>query len=355
MELYAVIMAGGGGTRFWPMSRRKTPKQLLNLSGNDYMINETIDRMAMVIPKEHIYIVTNEQQADLMLDVTAGRLSKEHILTEPAARNTAACIGYASAHILKTRGDGILCVVPSDAYIRDWEVFSHTLEKAIKTAEKTDRLVTIGISPTFPATGYGYIQKGAALDSGAFMVQTFREKPDAETALHYLQDGSYLWNSGMFIWRATTILHWFEKLLPDLYADLQRIAAAIGTPEEQSTIQAVYPQLRKISVDYGIMEHCNQVAVVPGSFGWSDVGSWDMLRSLHQEDSCGNVFLGDVCSVDSQNCIASSSGRLLSLIGMENTIVVETADSVLVCRSDRAQDVKKIVDILAEKGRTDLL
>ena len=260
MQVYGVIMAGGGGTRFWPLSRQKTPKQLLNLSGKDVMVNETIDRLALSIPGKNQYIVTSAAQAPAMAKATEGRVLPEHILCEPSARNTAACIGYAALEIIKKRGDGILCVTPSDAYVRDWPAFNAVLEQAVQAAETQDKLVTIGITPTFAATGYGYIRYDKAEEACAKTVQAFVEKPPLETAQRYLAEGSYAWNSGIFVWRASTILRFFRQLLPDVWAPLAQIEAALGTEQEKAVIEKVYPTIPSISIDYGIMEKAAAMA-----------------------------------------------------------------------------------------------
>ena len=353
-DIYGVIMAGGGGTRFWPLSRKKTPKQLLNLSGKDSMVNEALDRLARVAPRENLYIVTNGAQAERMRAVTKGKLAAEHILCEPAARNTAACIGYAAMRIVKTAGDGVMVITPSDAYIRDEAEFARILGIAADAAARTDRPVTIGITPTFPATGYGYIRMGA--QQGALRaVLSFVEKPDLARARAYIESGEYVWNSGMFVWKASVILQKFRTLLPDIYADLEKIAAAIGTEAEEETLCAVYPKIRSISVDYGILEHCDDILVLPGEFGWNDVGSWDMMNVLHAEDAAGNIRVGDALLLDSKNTTAYSSGRLIAAVGVEGLVIVETPDAVLVCPKDKAQDVKKIVDELSLQKREELL
>ncbi len=351
MERYGVIMAGGGGTRFWPLSRKERPKQLLNLSGRDIMVNETIDRLQQVVCRENTYIVTNVTQVPLMAEETKGRMIKEHILAEPAARNTAACIGYAAMEILKKQEDGIMCIVPSDAFIQDEEEYARVIRCAMEAAEETDMLVTIGIKPVFPATGYGYIKgRQKEKDKNYAMVEEFVEKPDLETARAYLADGSYQWNSGMFIWKASTILKKFKELLPDVYGCLEEIGEAMGTKQEQEVIQRVYPGIPKISIDYGIMERCKDVLVVEGDFGWNDVGSLDMLHVMKKADRDGNILYGKQINIDTKNCISYGQDKLTATIGVQDLIIVQTEDALLVCDKSRAQDVKKIVDRLSEEG-----
>lgn len=363
MKRYGVIMAGGGGTRFWPLSRKERPKQFLNLSGKDFMINETLDRLSSTVERENMFIVTNVSQAELMKEETEGRLNKDHILAEPAARNTSACIGYAAMEILRKYGDGIMCILPSDHFVKDEEEFSRVLEAAMLAAEQTDALVTIGIEPTFPATGYGYIKSkqgsqtpiGDKNNKNYSIVEEFVEKPDEETAKNYLSKGGYLWNSGMFIWKASTILSYMEWLLPDVFQCLSKIGDAIGTVKEQVTIEKIYPVIPKISIDYGIMEKADNVLVIPGSFGWNDIGSLDMLSLMREADESGNTRYGETLCEDSRNCIIYGTDKLIAAIGLEDMIVVQTGDAVLICPRERAQEVKNIVDQLAEQGREQYL
>lgn len=354
MKTYGVIMAGGGGTRFWPLSRQSTPKQLLNLSGKDLMVNEAIDRLSKTADKNDIFIVTNKTQVAKMLEATNGRIQKNHILSEPSARNTAACIGYAALEIIKKYGDGIMVITPSDAYIKNESEFTRILGIAVKAAEEKDALVTVGITPTFAATGYGYI-KFQKTGESVLKVLEFKEKPDEATAKKYVESGEYAWNSGMFIWKASTILKNFERFLPDIYADLQKIGDAMNTADELKVIDEVYPKITSISIDYGIMEKADNVYVVPGEFGWNDVGSFDMLGVLHDADENGNIKIGDQINVDTKNCITYSSGRLVATIGLENVVVIETGDAILVCDKNKVQDVKKVVEQLKAAGRTELL
>lgn len=355
MNRYGVIMAGGGGTRFWPLSRKDLPKQFLNLTGTDILVNETIDRLAESVAKENIFVVTNATQAELMYQSTQGRLQKNHILAEPAARNTSACIGYAAMEIVKKYGDGIMCIFPSDHYISESENFGIVIENAIKTAENTDQLVTIGIKPTYASTGYGYIRLCKQTDKMYSKVEEFVEKPDVKTAKSYLKTGNYLWNSGMFLWKASTILRHFQELLPDVYACLIEIGDAMNTMNEEETIKRVYPTIPKISIDYGIMERSKDVLVVEGNFGWNDVGSWDALRALYDADENGNIIYGEQIHIDTKNCISYAKNKLIAALGVEDLIIVETDDAVLVCHKDKAQDVKKIVEGLNEQGKTEYL
>ena len=354
MKTYGVIMAGGGGTRFWPLSRHEEPKQLLNLSGKDLMINETIDRVATLCDKSDIFIVTNVDQVPKMQVATDGRIKSDHILSEPSARNTAACIGYAAFEIIKKYGDGIMCIFPSDHFIKDEKAFTGTLKEAISVAED-GALVTMGITPTFPCTGYGYIRFDKNESSVAKKVVEFKEKPNLATAEEYVASGEYAWNSGMFVWKASVILKEFERLLPDVYECLTKIADAMETDTEKAVIEEVYPTIPSISIDYGIMEKSDKVKVISADMGWNDVGSWDNLGELYDEDVQGNVFAGNHIAIDTKDCITYSKKRLITTVGVENLIVVETDDAILVCDKKRAQDVKLIVEKLKADGREELL
>lgn len=345
-------MAGGSGTRFWPLSRKKLPKQFLNLTGKDVMINEAIDRLSPVIETKNVFVVTGKDHEELTGKITNGRLSEGHILAEPAARNTAACIGYAAMEIVKKYGDGVMGIFTSDHYMQDEAGFRAVLERAMEEAEKEDRLVTIGIRPAFPCTGYGYIKRKAA---DSLEVEEFVEKPDLETAKAYLQSGDYLWNSGMFVWKASVILKQFEKLLPDIYACLTQIGESMGTERERSVIEDVYPRIPKISIDYGIMERAEGVFVLEGDFGWNDVGSLDAVEILHEADERGNVICGESVCLDTKNCISLGTDKLIALLGVSDLIVAETKDTILVCEKSRAQDVKKIVERLEADGREQYL
>ncbi|MDO4294027.1 MAG: mannose-1-phosphate guanylyltransferase [Eubacteriales bacterium] len=355
MKTYGVIMAGGGGTRFWPLSTKAEPKQFLNLSGRDILVNETIDRQRGLMDRKDIFIVTNESQAELMAARTAGRVEKDHILAEPAARNTAACIGYAAMEILKKYGDGVMCIFAADAYIRDEKEYTRVMREAVRAAEETDALVTVGIRPTFPSTGYGYIRSVEEPGKPWRRVEEFVEKPDLETAKAYVEAGRYSWNSGMFIWRASTILRYFAELLPDVYACLEQIGKALGTPGERQVIREVYPRIPKISVDYGIMERAKGVLMLEGDFGWSDVGSWDTLDAVRRRDREGNISSGDTLLLDAKNCVIYGGEKLIAAIGVEDLVIVEGKSAILVCPVSQAQRVREAVETLEREGRIERL
>lgn len=355
MEKYGIIMAGGGGTRFWPLSREKLPKQLLNLTGNGLMINETIERIEPVISTENIFIVTNGKQMELMESSVGLSIAKDHILSEPMARNTAACIGYAAFEILKKYGDGIMCIFPADHYIKNTDKFNEVLKEAIYEAETNDTLVTIGIKPTFSSTGYGYIRYDEQSTDTVKDVLEFIEKPNLEKAKKYLESGNYVWNSGMFVWKASTILENYKRFLPKVYNNLEIISKSMNTPSEKETIEKIYPSIPSISIDYGVMERSDDVKVLTGDFGWNDVGSWDTLGLLYDMDENGNVIKGEQINLETTNCISYSNDRLIATIGVNNLIIVETEDAILVCDKDKAQDVKKVVDMLKDSGKVNYL
>ena len=346
-------MAGGGGTRFWPLSRTDKPKQFLNLSGKNAMVVEAAQRLAKVADKDDIFVVTNVKTAQATIDLTKDILKPDHILGEPAARNTAACIGYAAMEILRKYEDGIMVIVPSDPFIKDEDKFALVLSKAVYAAEENDKLVTVGIKPTFPATGYGYIKYNADDDNVAKKVYEFVEKPDLETASEYVDSGEYAWNSGMFIWKASTILKYFEKLLPDIYRYLVRIGDAMGTEREQQVLDELYPEIPKISIDYGIMERADGVLMLEGDFGWNDVGSFDSFDQIHERDVDGNVILSDVSLIDSEDSVfySTQKGHLIAALGIKDIVVAHTDDVTLVCAKDRAQDIKLFSDKLKEEGK----
>lgn len=355
MKVYGVVMAGGSGVRFWPLSKEARPKQFLDICKHDKMINLTIDRLKGVIAKEDLFVVTNEKQADALLQITEGRVEAAHVLKEPAARNTAACIGYAASELIHKYGDGIMCILASDHYIEEEDTYRETLKKAIHLAETTDQLITIGIKATFPSTGYGYIKSHVSKDGDFRIVDEFVEKPQEEIARIYLESGEYVWNSGMFVWKASTILQKFRQLLPDVYDCIMQIGEAMGTPEEDEVLHRVYPRIPKISIDYGIMERTKGVLMVEGDFGWNDIGSWDALGTVRKADENGNILHGEHVIVNSKNCICYTDDKLIAAVGVENLIIVESEGAILVCAKECAQYTKYVVEKLTEQGKTKYL
>lgn len=361
MKRIAVIMAGGGGTRFWPMSRLARPKQLISLTSDKVMINETIDHYSNIVKREDTFIVTNCEQTALMSNLLYPEVERSHILSEPVGKNTAPCILYAALVLKKLYGDALMAVLPADHHISDLKEYERILKLAYDTAETTDEMVTIGLWPTHPATGYGYIRFSEKPVGGngseVYRLQRFVEKPELLRAQEYVRSGRYLWNSGMFIWKASVIIAAFQRDLPELYEKMNAVYDKIRTPEEQKAIDEVYPQLQSVSIDYGIMEKATAVNVIPAEFGWNDVGSWDALTEVFPTDDDGNVIRADHLSIDTENCVISSTsaGRLIATIGVSDLIIVDTGDALMICHRDRAQDVKKLVEELKRQGRTDLV
>ena len=369
MSLYAVIMAGGIGSRFWPRSRRATPKQFLDVFGEASMIQNTFARLQPLVEARRVFVVTNADYVGQTQDHLPA-VPRENILGEPVARNTAPCVALAAARLHALDPDATMIVLPADHLIKNVGRFHEVLEAAVDAAQgEGDRpapLVTIGIRPTHPETGYGYLQFDAdgdtdgVIDDGpddaprAHNVLTFAEKPDVQTAERFLDAGDFLWNSGMFIWRADAILAAFERYLPKVHALFAPLEDAFGTDGEAAAIADAYERSPKISIDYGIMEQAADVRVVPGSFGWSDVGDWRAVHELSDQDEAGNRAEGNVILQDTARSFArSASGRLLVLVGMEDAVVVDTGDAVLVCHREQAQKVKDVVDFLGVHGMDD--
>ncbi|WP_342438041.1 mannose-1-phosphate guanylyltransferase [Paenibacillus sp. FSL L8-0436] len=357
MDKYATILAGGGGTRFWPLSRQEIPKQLLNISGNDIMLNDTIERFKGIIPQENTVIVTNRTQAVLLESIMHSSVQKSNILIEPVARNTSASILFAAFSIQHmAQEDSLMVVLPSDHYITDEPQFRLTLDEACTVAMENDRIVTIGIKPTFPSTGYGYIaydkEPISASPVAVYDVAEFVEKPNFQKAQGYLASGNYLWNSGIFIWKTSVILDNFKRYLPRLYNTMLPISEALGTDQEAETINRIYPLLQNISIDYGILERSDEVVVLSGQFGWNDIGSWDALGAIFPPDESGNIIKANHIGIDTRNSIIYGNGRLITTIDVDGFIIADTGDAVLICPKDKAQSVKDIVDLLKEKGMT---
>ncbi|MFO7448070.1 MAG: mannose-1-phosphate guanylyltransferase [Ignavibacteriaceae bacterium] len=346
MKIYAVIMAGGVGSRFWPRSREKTPKQLLKIFGAKTMIQETIERLAGLVENENIYVITNKAQKPEIVRQLEN-IPSENILEEPFGRNTAACIGLACVIIEKKDKDAVTLILPADHIIKETEQFHDALRSAAKFAYESKGLVTIGITPTRPETGYGYIQiDERAIQDNIYKVYTFAEKPNYATAVRFVESGDFLWNSGMFIWRVDAILDEIKTHMADLHYGLDNISRDIGTPGYEKTLTSVYGQLRNISIDYGIMEKSQKVYLTRGTFTWSDVGSWEEVYNLSEKNDNGNVIHGNVFSDMTVDSFIYSKNKFTAVIGAENLIIINTDDALLVCRRDHCQEVKKVVDYL---------
>ncbi len=359
-NVYGVIMAGGVGARFWPMSREKRPKQFLSMFGDRSLLAGTFTRLRSVVAAENIYVVTNavQQQA---IDDELHDLPEKNIIVEPIGRNTAPCIGLAALHIQRRDPDAVMIVVPADHLVQDEAEFTRILQNAVEVAAQSGEMVTIGIEPARPETGYGYIQyfEGGAktpyTEKGAYRVKTFAEKPNLATAERFLESGDFLWNSGMFIWKVNTILSEIRKLLPELYEGLTAIEVTIGKVEYLPTVDQIYRMIRNISIDYGVMEKTKHVYVLKGAFGWSDVGSWEEVYRVSSKDKHGNAAFGRAILRNSSNNLVHSAKRAIATYGVDDLIIIDTDDAILVCKRSDSQNVKEIVDYIRRKHMDDLL
>jgi mannose-1-phosphate guanylyltransferase len=345
---YIVIMAGGKGERFWPQSRQKMPKQLLPIVGDASLLEQTIKRLGDLVPAENIYVITNADYADAVANACP-MLDKANIVAEPVGRDTAAAVGLAAILVRRQDKNASFAVLPSDHAIHDAEGFRNVLANAFEVAESEDALVTIGIQPEFPATGYGYINRGPECmrlgDFPVYKVNKFVEKPNLELAKQYVTSGQYYWNAGMFIWSAASLWKALGKHAPELHAGLVGMEEALNAGQPLSKVLAnCYEGLKKISIDYALMEKADNVLTVPGLFDWDDVGSWPSLFKHLPHDASGNVIRGDAVVLDgSDNIVVASDGHLVSVMGISNCIVVHTKDVTMVCPKDRAQDIRKLV------------
>jgi mannose-1-phosphate guanylyltransferase len=355
-DVYAVIMAGGAGTRFWPASRELRPKQLLPLGGDplESLLAATVRRIEPLVPPERVLIATGAKLIEGTARVLPG-VPHANLLAEPVARNTAPCIGWAAATIARTNPEALVMVLPSDHYITDEPRFLAVLEDALAAA-RAGYMATIGVVPTRPETGYGYIEKGSAVGaSAAFEVARFVEKPDRARAEEYLRGGKHLWNAGMFFFRAGAMVAAIEEHLPALAKGLAAIDAAAARGEEAKELAATFPTLPSISIDHGVMEKAKKLAVVPGSFGWNDVGSWESAWELAPKDEAGNALPEGGVTVDARGNLVRDlttlgTKRVYALVGVNDLVVVETDDAVLVIPRERAQDVRKVVEALKARG-----
>lgn len=360
-SVYAIIMAGGVGSRLWPRSREASPKQLLHVMGDGTMIQNTVARLQPMVPPERIFIVTNQKQIEgFRKQVPA--VPEENLIAEPFGRNTAPCIGLAATTVLARDPNAIMIVLPADHWIENVREFQNRIRIACEIAETRRGLVTLGITPNRPETGYGYIQwseKKAGLndyyDRGVRNVRTFAEKPDVRTAQRFLESGDFLWNSGMFIWRADVVLEEFSNHLPDLHEQIIAIAGAFGSEDYAKILESGYKRITPISIDYGVMEKAKNVYVLQCDFGWSDVGSWDETYRLSRKDQEGNSLQGEVVAIDTANSYVRSDGRMIATIGLEDVIIIDTPDALLVCKRGSSQQVQGVVDYLRRKKITSLL
>ena len=356
MTTTALIMAGGRGERFWPKSRKNLPKQFLSLTDDGKtMIQLTVERILPVVKLEDIFIATNKAYRELVLEQIPG-LPEENILCEPIGRNTAPCIGLGAIHIAQKYDDAIMFVLPSDHLIKFTNMFLKTLETGADVAENNTNLVTIGITPDYPETGYGYIKFDPRRTEGqAYAVESFVEKPSLEVAKEYLSTEEYLWNSGMFIWKVSSILKNMQKFMPDTYESLIKIKEAIGTPQQDSILEKEFHNMQSQSIDYGIMEKADNIYILPGTFGWDDVGSWLAVERIKKTNEFGNAVAGNIITVNTHNCIIQGDKKLIAIVGMEDTIVVDTKDATLICAKDSAGDIKKVTENLKICNRNEYI
>ncbi len=350
-DLYAVIMAGGSGTRFWPLSRKKTPKQFLPITTERTMIEETYRRIRTLVPARRIFTIANAAQSRTIRRLLP-KMPPANALVEPRARNTAPSLILATAHIYLRNPEAVVAVLASDHLITNEPLFLKKLGAAAEAAGRTENLVTFGVTPTFPSTGYGYIhfaKEGARRFRGErfYTALGFREKPTLEKAEEFLKSGAYAWNSGMFLWRASVFARALEQYSPEYYPFWGRTLEALKKHSRKSLV-AIFDDIQAMSIDYALMEKAEGTIVCAGDFGWSDVGAWSALGDLWPRDERANAYRGDIVAVDARGNIVHNPTKLTALLGVEDLVVIETKDVLLVCRKDRDQDVKKVLEILAK-------
>jgi mannose-1-phosphate guanylyltransferase len=357
-SLYFVIMAGGRGTRFWPRSRTKRPKQLLDIVGPKSILEQTIDRLLPLTDWDHIFVVTEISQAGAVKGLLP-ELPEARLIVEPLGRNTAPCIGLAALILEKVDPAAVMIVLPADHYISQISVFQQTLLAAARTAQSEEALITLGITPTFPETGYGYLERGEKVSEidnhEVWEVKAFHEKPERPKAEAMLKTGRFFWNSGMFVWTVSAIVNQMAKWTPSMYQELMKLKTFLDSPEWEEALRKGYESMDNVSIDYAIMEKSDRVFMLVGDFGWNDVGSWEAVYQLEPKDEQGNCLTGTVMVLDSEGCLVHSPYKVVGLIGMNDLVVVDTPDALLICPRERAQEVKKIVELLEAQGKVELL
>jgi len=356
--LHAIIMAGGSGTRFWPASRAHRPKQLLALAADDPLLRVTVDRILPLVPAERLWVVTTAATAEATRELLPD-LAPDHVLAEPIGRDTAACVAYAARVLLHNDPDAHCLIFPADHVVPDGDRFRSAMAAGAAAVAERGGLLTFGIRPTRAETGFGYLEIGTEVgadgDWKLHELDRFVEKPDRETAEEYLVSGGFLWNSGMFAWRAVDLLAEVRRQLPLLFDGIGVIGDALGTTTERETIDEVYPHLPRTSVDFGIMESANQCWTIPVDFGWSDVGSWPALTEVLSTDDKGNIARGHTLTIDGHDNVLVGNGALVAAVGVRDLVVVATPDAVLVVPKNEAQRVKQVVDAIRDNGWDDLL
>lgn len=360
--LWTVIMAGGKGERFWPKSREKTPKQLLPITSEKTMIQLTVERLSKISPPERILIITSKVQKEEMIRQLP-MLAPENIISEPVGRDTAPCIATAAQLLLLKDPDAVMLVLPADHVISNHEKFTEAMLNAADQVTGNNNLMTFGITPDHPATGYGYLKISSAVESSLptkfHKVESFVEKPDYETAKQYLDSGKFLWNSGIFLWQASTIINEIKNNMPELYHGIEKIKSnLLDMRDLDETLDNVYPNLPKISIDFGVMENAQNVLAGIATFDWDDVGSWEAVAKHFKKDDNGNIIIGQAVLQDCKNNIVynmSDKKMISGLIGMSNNIIVQTEDSLLIVPREKCQQVKDLVNRLKELGLKEYL
>ncbi|HDP67247.1 MAG TPA: mannose-1-phosphate guanylyltransferase [Candidatus Marinimicrobia bacterium] len=355
--MYIMIMAGGVGKRFWPRSRKDRPKQLLDIVSDQSMLRLTYERMKKIAEEKKIYIIAGQNLAEV-INREIPELPERNLIIEPSGKNTAPCIGLAATTIIQKDPNAVMGIFPADHLITDIRAFKKAVNQGVQFARDHVALVTFGISPTRPATGYGYIQvntKEPAHKDNIFKVKTFAEKPNLATAQRFLASGEFLWNSGMFIWKAENILNAMKLFMPEMYESLQQIGMAIDSPKYQTVLKKQWATIHNNSIDYGVMEKAKNVYVVRANFDWSDVGSWDAVYELQKKDKNGNVLIGEIVPIDTENSYIYSRKNLIAAIGVRDLIVIQSKNSLLIVHRNESERVKDLVDLLERKDFSDHL
>lgn len=353
-KVICLIMSGGAGTRLWPVSREAKPKQYHNLVGEDSLLQSTIKRFVQITGAGNIFVVSGSSQAGI-LERQAAMLPSGNIIYEPVGRNTLPCIGLAAAIAEHENPNGVMVVSPSDHLIENNELFGKTVHAAVKLVDERNGIVTIGVSPTHPATGYGYIKAGAQINAGSeirqFAVESFVEKPNLEKATEYIKRGGFYWNSGIFVFRIPVFMNALKEFTPELYNSLKTIQDEMGKPSFNTTLNNVYRSLESISIDYGIMEHAQNIYTVEGNFDWNDLGNWDSVYQTSAKDENGNVLAGEAVAIDCSNSYIKAGSNLVAVAGIDNVIVVCEGNKILVCKRGESENVKKIAECLRSDNK----